>query len=192
MLPRTPAADRLLATASELFAKEGIRSIGIDRILSTAGVAKATLYQAFGSKEALVVAYLEQRDVADRRAYRTQVAGLPDDGAARILAPFDLAEKAASHEHYVGCIYANALNEFPDPEQPIAAAVRHHREWVRAQWTEALEPREDAGRLAEAIQIVYDGALLGAKAAQSPQPIRLARSLVETMLRDAAAPLSRT
>lgn len=190
MLPRTPAADRLLTTASELFAKEGIRSIGIDRILSTAGVAKATLYQAFGSKEALVVAYLEQRDIADRRAYRTQVAGLPD-GTARILAPFDIAEKAASHEHYVGCIYANALNEFPDPEQPIAAAVRHHREWVRAQWIEALEPREGAGRLAEAIQIVYDGALLGAKAAQSPQPIRLARSLVETMLRDAAAPATR-
>ena len=56
MTSRTPAADRLLSTASELFAKEGIRSVGIDRILAEAGTAKATLYHAYGSKEALVVA----------------------------------------------------------------------------------------------------------------------------------------
>lgn len=188
MLPRTPAADRLLRAASVLFAAEGIRSVGIDRILATAGVAKATLYQAFGSKEALVVAYIEQRDISDRRAYRTRLAGLPP-GPARILAPFDVAERAAGEPRYLGCIYANALNEFPQADGPIAAAVRHHREWVHEQWAEALAPREHAARLAASIQIVYDGALLGAKAAQTPEPIRLARTMVGELLGEHSAPV---
>lgn len=181
MTSPTPAADRLLRTASELFAREGIRAVGIDRILAEAGVAKATLYQAFGSKDALVLAYLEQRDVADRRAYRAQAAAMAE-GIARVYAPFELAEKAVGAGDYVGCVYANALNEFPDPAHPVAAAVRRHRDWVREQWVEALGPVDGADRLAEEIQIAYDGALLGAKVAQSPQPIRRARELVESAI----------
>ncbi|MBP1326751.1 AcrR family transcriptional regulator [Leucobacter exalbidus] len=181
MTSQTPAADRLLRTASALFAKEGIRAVGIDRILAEAGTAKATLYHAFGSKEALVVAYLEQRDVADRRAYRKQAA-VTDEGIAQVFVPFDLAEKAAAGENYVGCVYANALNEFPDPAHPVALAVRRHRDWIRDQWIEALSPAQDAVRMAEEIQVTYDGALFGAKAAQSPQPIRRARELVKAAI----------
>lgn len=185
MTSRTPAADRLLSTASELFAKEGIRSVGIDRILAEAGTAKATLYHAYGSKEALVVAYLEQRDVNDRRAYRKQAA-VTEAGTAQVYVAFDLAEKAAMTGNYVGYVYANALNEFPDPSHPVALAVRRHRDWIREQWIEALGALPDAAGLAEEIHMIYDGALFGAKAAQSPQPIRRARELVETVILRAA------
>ena len=185
MTSRTPAADRLLSTASELFAKEGIRSVGIDRILAEAGTAKATLYHAYGSKEALVVAYLEQRDVKDRGASRKQAA-VAEAGTAPVSVAFDLAEKAAMTGNYVGCVYANALNEFPDPSHPVALAVRRHRDWIREQWIEALGALPDAAGLAEEIHMIYDGALFGAKAAQSPQPIRRARELVETVILRAA------
>ncbi len=177
----TPAPDRLLGTASTLFAREGIRSIGIDRILSEAGVAKATLYQAFGSKEALIVAYLERRDAADRQSYRAHAAKLPP-GVDHVLASFDLAEKAALVGNFTGCIYANALNEFPDPELPIAAAVRRHRDWVREQWLNAIGESGSGEALADQIQILYDGCLLGAKVARTVTPIALARNMARDLI----------
>ena len=177
----TPAPDRLLDTASTLFAREGIRSIGIDRILAEAGVAKATLYQAFGSKEALVVAYLERRDALDRQSYRAHTAKL-HPGVDHVLASFDLAEKAALVGNYIGCIYANALNEFPDPELPIAAAVRRHRVWVREQWLSAIGTSELGEALADRIQILYDGSLLGAKVSRTVAPIVLARAMTHDLL----------
>lgn len=177
----TPAPDRLLDTASALFASEGIRSIGIDRILAEARVAKSTLYQAFGSKEALIVAYLERRDAADRQSYRAHTAKLYP-GMDHVLASFDLAEKAAVVGNFTGCIYANALNEFPDPELPIAAAVRRHRDWVREQWLNAIRERGSGESLADQIQILYDGCLLGAKVSRTVAPIVLARDMARDLI----------
>ena len=61
MSPKERAAaarSRLLAAADELFYSEGVHTVGIERVIEHAGVAKATLYNAFGSKEGLVRAYL--------------------------------------------------------------------------------------------------------------------------------------
>lgn len=181
MLTRSTAADRLLLAASGLFAAEGIRAVGIDRILAEAGVAKATLYQAFGSKEALVVAYLEQRDARDRQVYRAEVASRPE-GPEWIYASFDLIERAAQKQNYIGCVYANALNEFPDPGNPVAGAVHAHRAWLREQWVTALGGRSAAAELADRIQLVYDGALLGIKASRSTAPVAVGRAAVREWL----------
>src|SRR5438552_7683912 len=65
---RRSARERLLAAADELFYEQGINTVGIDRVIERAGVAKASLYDCFGSKEALIVAYLRQRqEVRDAR-----------------------------------------------------------------------------------------------------------------------------
>lgn len=186
MPPLTPAADRLLQTASRLFCQEGIRPVGIDRILSEAEVAKATLYQAFGSKEALVVAHLESRDAADRQAYRAAIAGMPA-GPDRVLVSFDLAARRNAADGFTGCVFLNALVEFPDPAEPIAVSVRQHRDWVRAQWVEALADRDDAERIAAEAQLAYDGGLLGAKVKHDTGPILLAADLVRSRLGVVAA-----
>ena len=57
------ARDRLLEAADDLFYRVGVQTVGIDRVIEQAGVAKASLYNTFGSKEALVEAYLEGRRV---------------------------------------------------------------------------------------------------------------------------------
>src|SRR6202012_3849239 len=62
-------ADRLLAAATDLFGKYGIRAVGIDRILREADCAKASLYSAYGSKDGLVIAYLTELDLADRNSF---------------------------------------------------------------------------------------------------------------------------
>ena len=88
---KQPPADRLLDTAATLFDREGIRAVGIERLIAEADVARASLYQAFGSKDGLVVAYVERTDRADRERYEREVRGLSDDPAARIDAHFRLA-----------------------------------------------------------------------------------------------------
>lgn len=182
----SPAAERLLQSASLLFCREGIRAVGIDRILAESGVAKATLYQAFGSKESLVVAHLERRDLDDREAYLARIAEAPA-GSRRVTASFDLAAERAEADGYLGCVYANALNEFAEPDAPIARAVRAHRAWLQRQWVSALvddgRTPGEAGRIVAETQIAYDGGLLGSKVERSVSPIRLAAAMVTARLR---------
>src|SRR5690348_10293890 len=64
---RPPSArERLLDAANELFYAEGVQTVGVDRVVERAGVAKATLYTLFGNKDGLVRAYLAARDAAIR------------------------------------------------------------------------------------------------------------------------------
>ena len=85
-------ADRLLAAATELFGKYGIRAVGIDRILREADCAKASLYSSFGSKDALVIAYLTELDVAGRKRFGQAIEGVTDP-LARVLTFFDLCSR---------------------------------------------------------------------------------------------------
>src|SRR3954469_13004950 len=78
------ARERLLAAASELFYAEGVHTVGIDRVIERAGVAKASLYSTFGSKEELVRAYLE-RGAAARRERVTERLARHDEPRAKIL-----------------------------------------------------------------------------------------------------------
>src|ERR1700691_3954213 len=88
MTTRASARERLLEAANELFYAEGVQTVGIDRIIERAGVAKASLYNVFGSKEALVAAYLASRH--DRTTTRlAEVLATVDDPRQKILAVFD-------------------------------------------------------------------------------------------------------
>ncbi|MEV0590530.1 TetR/AcrR family transcriptional regulator [Nonomuraea cavernae] len=180
--PSLRPADRLLEAATRLFALHGIHTVGIDQIIAAAGVAKSSLYQAFGSKEALVVAYLEHQDAADRAAYRAAVTGV-HAGAERVLTSFDLAIAGAGRRSYRGCLYLNAATEFPEAGHPVAEAVETHRAWVRARWSEALGDRgPERDSLIERIQILYDGGIAGVKCARSTAPIVLARAMAAELL----------
>src|ERR1700676_3087440 len=85
---RLTARQRLLAAANELFYEEGVHTVGIDRVIERAGVAKASLYSTFGSKEELVRAYLESRHERTLARLREAVSEV-EDPVERILAVFD-------------------------------------------------------------------------------------------------------
>src|SRR5882757_3586137 len=99
---RASARDRLLSAANELFYGEGVHTVGIDRVIERAGVAKASLYSAFGSKDELVRAYLEAR-AADRRARVEARLARYDEPRARVLAIFDYLGERASEPGFRGC-----------------------------------------------------------------------------------------
>ncbi|BBZ40412.1 TetR/AcrR family transcriptional regulator [Mycobacterium conspicuum] len=178
-VPDRPA-ERLLDTATKLFAYQGIRAVGIDLILREANVAKSSLYSSFGSKEALIVAYLKRLDQADRNRWNERTAELTDP-VAKLLAFFDLAAAAARARDYRGCLYANAATEFPGAE---LAPVRAHRDWVRSTMTDLLRAAQTAqpSMLAGQIQILYDGGLVGSKIERSTKPVTAARTLAERLI----------
>src|SRR6202007_939037 len=104
---RTSARERLLAAADELFYENGINLVGIDRIIEHAGVAKASLYDCFGSKEELVRAYLQERSEARRARLHERLARL-EDPIDQILAIFDLLAELSAQPDYRGCAFVRA------------------------------------------------------------------------------------
>ncbi|OBH04562.1 TetR family transcriptional regulator [Mycobacterium sp. E2699] len=176
--------------ASDLFATHGIRAVGIDQILRDAGVAKASLYTWYGSKDALVLAYLNDLDQADRKRWNEAVCAL-EEPTEKVFAFFDLAIARAPKRGYRGCLYANAAVEYPGVE---LAPVRAHRRWMHSTLTALLVAAgiTRASRPAREIQLLYDGALAGSKMERSVAPIRLGRRLAAEAIRRAGGPATAT
>jgi AcrR family transcriptional regulator len=182
-------AERLLAAAAKLFVRHGIRAVGIERLIAEAGVARASLYQSFGSKDELIAAYLDRQDALDRAAWQRAAADAGSDPVDRALLLFDLAEASARKRRYRGCLYLNAATEFPDPHHPATAAIARHREWVTDLLSELLVEAgvHDVAETAAAVQLLYDGALAGSKLSKSTAPIMRGRKMARRTIADALA-----
>jgi AcrR family transcriptional regulator len=174
-----PPAERLLATAAALFGREGIRAVGIDRIVAEADVARASLYQAFGSKDGLIAAYLDRQDELDRQRWERAAARQHDDAVSKVLLMFDLAAASARKNRYPGCLYLNAAAEFPDPKHPVAASIARHRAGIAERVTGLLARAgvSDPEPTAAELQVLYDGALAGSKMARSVEPVHIAKDM---------------
>jgi AcrR family transcriptional regulator len=178
-------ADRLLAAATDLFGKYGIRAVGIDRILREADCAKASLYSAYGSKDALVIAYLAELDLVDRHRFGQAIEGIADP-IAKALTFFDLAHAKGLRHDFPGCLYTSAASEFPGVRfEPID----DHRRWVRSTLSALIRAAgvRRSASVARQIQLLYDGALVASKVEQSVEPIRFGRSLAEEAIARALA-----
>src|SRR5260221_2268431 len=99
--------ERLLAAANELFYAEGVQTVGIDRIIEHAGVAKASLYSTFGSKEELVRAYLESRHDGTSDTLTKAIERF-DDPRQKILAVFDAQAQLFRQPDFNGCAFTAA------------------------------------------------------------------------------------
>ncbi|WP_114423405.1 TetR/AcrR family transcriptional regulator [Nocardioides houyundeii] len=154
------ARARLLSTASRLFYAEGLHSVGIDRIIATAGVTRATLYRHFASKDDLLVAYLTQSDEMLRsRVAVVRGSGEPTEDVIRAVAAA-IAEDI-QRPGFRGCAFLNAAAEYPDPAHPVHRAVIEHRDWFLATVEElfAETGKPDAGPAARHFVMLRDGAM---------------------------------
>jgi len=186
-LQRAPwAKQRILDTANELFYDDGIRVVGIDRLISVSSVTKATFYKHYGSKDTLILKYI----VARHEAMRVEIGTIIDeaDGPEAALRGI-VAEIAGriSQPGFRGCAFLNAAAEFPDPKHPVREVVTNHREWytevVAGLLNELGHPMP--GDAADEFLLAIDGAQAGGYAGD---PIAATTSLqraVERILADA-------
>ena len=186
----SPKRDHLMATAWRLFYRDGLRAVGIDTLLAEAGVAKMTLYNHFASKEELILAILDKRDLEFRASLLAQVAAAGPYPVQRLLAVFDWHEGWFASEAFKGCVFIRALSEYPEPTHPIHQAAWRHKVAVKAALTElcAVAGARDAAALAETLSFLIDGAIVTAHATETTAPARSARATAAQLLKlDAAA-----
>ena len=179
---KASARERLLAAADELFYSEGVQTVGIDRVIEQAGVAKASLYNTFGSKEELIRAYLEsRRDGLTVRITRAiERCATPRD---RLLAVFDAQSEKFAEPGFQGCAFAKASAEAP-PGSAADVATRGYRTWLRTLFTELAEQAgaADPATLAEQLHLLYDGASLAAKMDHNMEVATAARAAAGALL----------
>ncbi len=173
---RTPAAERILRTASEMFYRKGIRAVGVDSIAAEAGVTKKTLYEKYGSKDELVAAYLRARDERWRGWVVEFVERRGGSATERLLSTFDALEEWMERENYRGCGFVNAAAEFPDADHPARAVVLEQKRWMRDYLAElaAEAGAEDPEDLAERLLILHEGATITYSLGVSPEAVRKA------------------
>lgn len=182
---RLSARERLLDAADELFYEEGVNVVGIDRVIERAGVAKASLYNSFGSKDELVRAYLARRHVRRSERITAQLTKY-EDPRERLLGVFDVLGESFLEPGFHGCAFANASIE-ARPDSGVVAVADGYRNWIRSLFIDlaaAAGAREPA-LLASQLVLLYDGASAGARMDRNPGAAASAR-LVAALLLDAA------
>jgi len=156
---------RVLRAAYDLFCRQGINAVGIDRIVAEAGVAKASLYRHFRSKEELVLAVLDLREKLWKADWlEAEVERRAPPGKARLLAVFDLFDEWFRSDDYEGCLFINTLLEVHDRGNPIHAAAAEKRARIRAllrRWAEEAGIAESEA-FAWEYQMLMSGAIVAA------------------------------
>jgi len=182
---KPPVRERLLAAADELFYQEGVQSVGVDRVVQKAGVAKASLYSAFGSKEELIEAYLDARHAeTSKRIERTLTRfRTPRE---RLLGIFDAQGQQFTEPGFNGCAHMTASAEARHGG-PVEGANDRFRLWVRTLFTDLAREAgvADPEDLARQLHLLYDGAGISARMDRDPSAATTARAAAATLF-DAA------
>jgi len=168
-----------------LFYDEGIHTVGIDRVIERAGVAKASLYNTFGSKDELVRAYLERRHEARRARLTSRLADFQTP-RERLLGVFDVQSELVTEPGFRGCAFANASAEGAQGGS-IESVCDDARAWIRGLFTDlaAAAGAPDPAALAAQLVLLYDGAYVSARMDRNPGAAMAARAVAETLV-DAA------
>src|SRR4030095_15156833 len=173
--------DRLLDAADRLFYQEGVRAVGIDRVLAEADAAKASLYQHFGCKDQLGGASLDRRPADARVNIEAYLAGTPP--SQRALKFFDWVVEWAESKEFRGCPLQHTVSELTDPAHPARAIAHGQREWFAErflEWTKAAGVK-DPKVTARALVVLFDGAVAGSEI-DGPQRASDARWLARKLL----------
>lgn len=159
---RIPAHDRILDVASRLFYAEGIRAVGIDRIIAEADIAKMSFYNNFRSKDDLVLAYIENMGEAWRTWFSRELKKRERDG---VLVVFDVLAARLARRDFRGCAFINAMVEVADYRNVIHQAALSHKQKVIGildQWLRDHGVKGDTEELAYQILLLMDGAIVAA------------------------------
>jgi AcrR family transcriptional regulator len=183
--PTAPTAkERILATANALFYEEGIRAVGIDKIIEQSGIAKMTLYRHFASKDDLVVAYLSALIHAYWVWFDQVIAANVGKPRLQMLDLFDaLAAKLRANDCR-GCAFSNVVTEFPNPQHPGRQVALAHSLEVRKRLTALAEQAgaSDPARLGDQLALLLDGAYAQGQKSAGGQAALHARDMADILM----------
>lgn len=177
----SPARERILRTAHDLFYREGVRATGVDRVIAEASVAKVTFYRHFPSKTDLIHAYLERR-------HQNWMSWFVDalqqrGGSAEAIVPA-LAEWFDDPD-FRGCAFLNSVGELGGAMPEVVAITRRHKQEMVDVIAKLLRPARRRGANAQAIALAIDGAIVRAQFDQTPDAALSALGqIVRSLLRE--------
>jgi AcrR family transcriptional regulator len=196
VVERASARERLLVAASELFYEEGVHTVGVDRIVERAGVAKATLYSLFGNKDGLVRAYLVARHDRTRERMMQELAARFETPRDRLLGIFEVQGLSFIEPGFRGCAFVSA-NAESSPGSSVEEVTEDYRNWVRSLFFDSAKEAgaTDPEHLARQLVLLYDGAGISAwmdhdaNVAEAAQTV--AAALIDSAVPDDARPVGR-
>jgi AcrR family transcriptional regulator len=184
-LPREERERRVLDTAARLFYARGVHEVGMDELVASSGLAKASVYRLYPSKDALVGAYLTRLSAGILAAIDRDIAAHSDDPAAAVRAIFAAIAEDLARPAFRGCPFNNASIEFPDPDHPARIAAREYRAALLHRLERLCEqsaPGEGARRGAQ-LAVIVDGLYTSAAHLGHDGPAAHASALIEPLLR---------
>jgi AcrR family transcriptional regulator len=158
------ARERIVDSSYELFSRRGIQAVGVDELVENAGVAKATLYRHFPSKDDLVLAFLERRE--ERWTHELVEAGARSRGSTpeeQLLAIFDVFDEWFRRQDFEACSFISVLLEM-GPEHPAGRASMRHLENIRSIVRDLAEEAglRDPASFARSWHILMKGSIVSA------------------------------
>ena len=185
------AYRRILATAQDLFYRNGYRATGINEIIEKSGVAKATFYAQFPSKESLALAYVKSMNEMETRNTEAGLAEYPGP-YEKLLGFLEFLIVWSEERDYRGCAYLNISSEIPDAAHPVRQESKNHYRTLRAmigrfmkelkvQRGEAWKDR-DAEKVADDFMLLFAGALALAQVYHDSKPFREAAAAARRIL----------
>ncbi|MBK8915390.1 MAG: TetR/AcrR family transcriptional regulator [Phycisphaerales bacterium] len=161
---KSEAKQRLLEAADRLFYQDGIRTVGIDRVIAEAGVAKMTLYTHFPSKDDLILAVLQYREARVLEFFRSAMERHFGRSKDKLRAFFAALKDWFESPGFRGCAFQNAAVELADPAHQGTQFVRDHKR----RFTEMLQDLvgestgKGAAKVVPAIALLVEGAIMTA------------------------------
>ena len=176
---------RLIAAADGLFYGQGIRAVGVDAVAEAAGVTKRTLYYHFASKDDLIAAYLEERDLPTLGRYQGLIPEPGEPAARQVRRIFEQLGKNAKDPSWRGCSFLRAAAEFANlPGHPARVVAARHKKRFEG-WLNGILTADgftEVADLARQIMILFDGAVAQILVHRDPSYALSARDAASTLL----------
>src|SRR4051794_37005022 len=178
------AVDKIRASASELFFREGIRAVGVDEVVDRAGVTKPSLYRSFASKDDLAAAYLRDYELDFWQKFERPGGKSYSDAREHVLAYIRWLSARAVSKGYRGCGLSNATVEYPSPDNPARRIAEAHKKVFRKRLRDlaaAMGARNPAV-LGDALQLLMEGIYVtGQQSEQGPaqSAVAVAKLLID-------------
>ena len=183
--------DRIIETANDLFYRQGYHQTGINQIIEESGVAKATFYSNFKSKDELAVEYLRERDRIDTNATKDMINNVKDP-YDRYMSIIEGILEYMKETDYRGCAFGNIAVEITDTDHPIRKEVKHHEDRFRSILKDVIKDLKNSGpkyknldvdQMVDSYHLIVEGAIVASKNYNDSWPIERAVKLIENLVK---------